>query len=252
VTIGPHVIIEANTAIGDRCVLHASCVICTGSVLEADVTVHAFATIGGPPQFLAFDPTTRSGVRVGAGTVVRESVTLNRSIRNGEFTTIGRKCFIMANAHVGHDCALGDRVVMANGVLLAGHCSIGEDVFLGGGCALHQFTRVGHGAIVGGLAAITFDIPPNVMVADRNRLTGLNLVGLRRRGIPRETVAELKALFARVYAASNPKREAALALEAGAAKSEEGRRFLEFFNAGKRGIVRPRRGQAGEDESDAG
>jgi UDP-N-acetylglucosamine acyltransferase len=109
---------------------------------------------------------------------------------------------------------------------------------------------VGEGAIVGGHASMSFDIPPHVMVADRNRLAGLNLIGLRRRGVPRETIAELKRLFHEVYAGSNPKRAAAAALAAGRATTVEGRRFLEFFGAGKRGIVRPRSGGQPAEEPD--
>jgi UDP-N-acetylglucosamine acyltransferase len=250
VTIGPHALVEGETELGDNAVLHGACVIAAGTILGAGVVVHPFATIGGPPQYLKFDAATRSGVRVGAGTVIREAVTINRSIKSGEFTTIGEQCFLMANSHVAHDCALADRVILANGALLAGHVTVGADVFFGGGCALHQFTRVGEGAIIGGLAAITFDIPPYVMVADRNRLAGFNFVGLRRRGVPRATIAELKELFSRVYAASNPKHEAAAALAAGAAATAEGRRFLEFFGAGKRGIVRPGRGEESQAETD--
>lgn len=250
VAIGPYAIIEADVELGDGCVVHGPGVIKSGSILGAGVTVHPFATIGGAPQYLQFDPATRSGVRIGAGTVVRESVTVNRSIHAGGFTVVGERCFLMADCHVAHDCVLGDRVVVANGALLAGHCEIGADAFLGGGCALHQFTRIGAGAMVGGQSEITFDIPPAVMVAERNRVTGLNLVGLRRRGVPRATVVELKTLFARVYAARNPRREAAAALAEGAARTPEGRAFLEFFGGGQRGIARPRRGRGDAASSD--
>jgi UDP-N-acetylglucosamine acyltransferase len=222
-----------------------------GSIFGARVVVHSFAVIGGPPQDLKFDEATISGVRVGEGTVLREGVTVHRSTKSGGFTTIGAHCFLMANSHVAHDCAVGDRVVMANGALLAGHCRVGATTFLGGACALHQHSRIGEGVMVGGLASITFDVPPFLMVADRNRVAGLNLVGLRRRGCGREVVAELKALFARVYGARNPRTEAAAALARGDARSAEGREFLEFFGGGKRGVARPKRGAATDlsDES---
>jgi UDP-N-acetylglucosamine acyltransferase len=254
VAIGPYAIVEAGVEIGDRCVLHGPCVLNTGTILGADVAVHPYATIGGFPQDLHFDPATRSGVRVGAGTVLREYVTLNRSTKAGGFTTIGEKCFLMVNTHVAHDCVLGDRVIAANNVMIAGHCTIGADVFFGGGCGLHQFSRIGEGAIISGLSRISFDIPPYLMVAERNEVSGLNLVGLRRRGVPRAAIAELKGLFTRVYAARNPKQEAAAALADGAASSTEGRRFLEFFGGGKRGIARPERdaataGASSEDDS---
>ena len=104
VTIGPLVVIESGVEIGDRCVLHASCVLRSGTVLGADVTVHPFATISGEPQALRFDPATPSGVRVGADSVLRENVTINRSTKAGGLTIVGAKCFLMAGAHVAHDC----------------------------------------------------------------------------------------------------------------------------------------------------
>lgn len=246
VSIGAYAVVEAGAELGDGCVLHSQCLVCGGTVLRPRVTVHSFAAIGGLPQDLKFDPATPSGVRVGAGSVLREGVTIHRATKPGGATVLGEDCFLMACSHVAHDCQLGDGVVMANAVLLAGHCTVGAGTFLGGACALHQFCRVGEGAIVGGLSPISFDVPPFVMVAERNRVAGLNLVGLRRRGCPRATIAELKRLFARVYAGRNPRAEAAAALAEGAAQTDEGRKFLAFFGGGKRGVARPRRGAAAE------
>ncbi len=241
VTIGPYCVVEAGVTIGERCRLLGHDILNTGTILGAGVVVHPFATLGGPPQALHFDPGTPSGVRVGAGTVLREYVTLNRSTQPAGFTVVGEDCFLMANTHVAHDCVLGDRVITANNVMFAGHCTIGADAFFGGGAGIHQFSRVGEGVIVSGLSRISEDIPPYLMVAERNHVSGLNLVGLRRRGVPRAAMTELKQLYARVYAAYRPKAEAATALAAGAATTAQGRRFLEFFGAGKRGIVRPSR-----------
>ncbi len=253
VEIGPCAIVEAGVETGPGCVVHAHAVVKRGTILGRGVIVHSHAVLGGAPQDLKFDEAVASGVRIGDATVVREGVTVNRSTKPGGFTEVGAGCFLMATSHVAHDCRIGDRVILANAVMLAGHVVVGEGTFLGGGCGMHQFGRVGAGAIVGGNASLSFDVPPFTMVAERNRLSGLNLVGLRRRGCPRETIAELKRLFARVYAASNPRREAAAALASGAASSAEGVLFLSFFGEGKRGIVRPRRsrGAAGDEGVDA-
>jgi UDP-N-acetylglucosamine acyltransferase len=113
---------------------------------------------------------------------------------------------------------------------------------------VHQFTRVGEGVMVGGMAGVSQDVPPYVLLAERNRVVGLNLIGLRRRGVAAAAREELRALYERVYAATNPKREAAAALREGAAQSVEGRRFLEFFGTVKRGVIRPRRGGEAADE----
>ncbi len=160
----------------------------------------------------------------------------------------------MACSHVAHDATVGDHVVVANAVLIAGHVSIGDHAILGGGSAYHQFTRVGEGAIVGGLARITQDIPPFVMAAERDEVAGLNLVGLRRRGVPREAIQELKEAFRLVYftAGQHPRDRGAGARRGDlhaprrrAASSSSSRRAT-------RGIARARRSGVpeGEDAED--
>jgi UDP-N-acetylglucosamine acyltransferase len=254
VVIGASAIVDAGAEIGDGCVLHAHSIVRGGSVLAERVEVHPFCVVGGPPQMLRFDESLRSGVRVGARTILREGVTLNRSTRPDGWTVIGADCFLMANSHVAHDCALADRVVLANGALLAGHCEVGAGSFLGGGAAVHQFTRIGENVMVGGLARITKDLPHFLLVAERDEVSGLNVVGLRRRGCNRAVVVELKTLFRRVYGAPNVRAEAAAALAEGAATTDEGRLFLAFFAAGKRGVARPGRApekDATQDEEGA-
>jgi UDP-N-acetylglucosamine acyltransferase len=179
---------------------------------------------------------------VGAGTIVREYATINRSTERGGFTVVGSNCLLMACSHVAHDSVVGDHVVIANAVLIAGHVSVGSHAVLGGGSAYHQFTRVGEGAIIGGLSRITLDIPPFVMAAERDEVAGLNLVGLRRRGVSREAIREIKEAFRLVYSRSGNIREiAAGALSEAGFKSPEAARFLGFFTAGTRGIARARR-----------
>jgi UDP-N-acetylglucosamine acyltransferase len=198
--------------------------------------------VGGDPQVLRFDPATPTGVKIGAGTIIREYVTINRSTQEGGHTVVGSNCLFMACSHVAHDATVGDNVVIANAVLIAGHVDVGDHAVLGGGSAYHQFTRVGEGAIVGGLARITLDIPPFVMAAERDEVAGLNLVGLRRREVPREAIKEIKEAFRLVYFTSGNIRDvAARLLHGGGFKSRQARQFLEFMTAGKRGIARARR-----------
>jgi len=242
VAIGPCAVVESGVELGAGCVLHAHACVRRGAVLGARVQVHPGAVVGGAPQMLKWDEATASGVRVGDGTILREGVTINRSTRAGEFTVVGRDCFLMACAHVAHDCVLGDRVILANNALLAGHVSVGAGSFVGGGAAVHQYVRVGETVMIGGLARITRDVPHFTLVAERDEISGLNQVGLRRRGLAREAVAELKALFHKVYGLGNPRERAAEALESGGVCSAEGRLFLEFFLGGKRGVARPVRG----------
>lgn len=237
-SIHPTAIIEPGARLGVDCVIHAYAVITRHAKLGDRVVVHPFAVVGGEPNYLKFDPKTESGVQVGADTVIREHVTINRSIYADRDTVVGAKCLLMANAHVGHDCVVGDEVVFATNVMLGGHVDVGRWTFLGGGAGAHQFARIGEGAMVAGLARITQDIAPYLLVAERNEVSGLNLVGLKRRGVARESIAELKRAFKAVFAGGDPRKRAA---QFGPAQTDEARRFLEFFAGGKRGFARPDR-----------
>jgi UDP-N-acetylglucosamine acyltransferase len=228
-------IIEEGATLGAGCVIHAHAIIKRGTVLGDGVGVHPFAVLGGDPNFLKFDPATISGVRIGAGTVIREHVTINRSIYAGKDTVVGSRCYLMANAHVGHDCTVGDEVVLATNIMLGGHVDVGDFTFFGGGAGAHQFCRIGEGVMIAGLARITQDLAPFLLVAERNEVSGLNLVGLKRRGFSREAIGELKECYAAVFAGGDPrKRAAALSV-----KTAEAQRFLAFFAGGKRGFARP-------------
>lgn len=247
-SIHPTAIVEPGAELGEGCVIHAGAIIRSGAVLGDKVSVHPYAVVGGDPQMLRFDPSVPTGVRVGAGTTIREYATVNRSSEKGRHTSIGRNCLLMACSHVAHDTTVGDNVVLANGVLLAGHVSVQDFAVVGGGAAVHQFCRIGEGAIIGGLSRVTQDVPPFVMSSERDEVAGLNLVGLRRRGVPRDTIAELKEAFRHVYFSKGNIRE--IARTATGFKSPEARRFLEFITAGTRGIARARRrgGAAGDAE----
>lgn len=248
-SIHPTAIIEEGVQLGAGCAVQAHAIIRKHSVLGDGVVVHPFAVVGGDPQYLKFDPATASGVRIGAGTVIREHVTVNRSIHAGKETVVGARCFLMACSHVGHDCELADDVVLANNTMLAGHVIVGGFTFVGGGAGIHQFVRIGEGVMVGGLTRLTKDVAPFLMVAERDEVPGFNVVGLKRRGFGRESIRELKDCYHAVFAGGNPRKLAAARLAAGVAGAEA-RRFLEFFAAGKRGFVRPAAGVAsdGDDE----
>lgn len=243
--IHPTAIVEPGAQLGADCEIMAHAIITKHVVLGDRVVVHPFAVIGGDPQYLKFDRASDAAVRIGPGTVIREHVTINRSIHPGKFTRVGEGCFLMAASHVAHDCEVGDHVVFANAALLAGHVAVGDHCFLGGGAAVHQFCRIGEGVMVAGHASITRDVPHFTMVAERDDLIGFNVVGLRRRGFSRVAIAELKAAFREVYFTPGNIRDVAAArLQAGAFETSEARRFLEFFAVGKRSFARPRRAAA--------
>lgn len=237
-SVHPTAIIEEGVQLGAGCIVHPGAIIKRHSVLGDGVVVHPYAVIGGDPQYLKFDPATVSGVRIGAATVIREHVTINRSIHPEQATVIGARCFLMANAHVGHDCAVADDVVLANNVMLAGHVAVDGLTFIGGGAGIHQFCRIGEGAMVAGLARITKDVAPFLMAAERDEVPGFNLVGLKRRALDRGVILEIKACYRAVFAGGDPRPLAAALMTAGV-ESAEARRFLEFFAGGKRGFARP-------------
>jgi len=247
--IHPTAIVEDGAVLGADCVIHAHAHVTRHCVLGDGVEVHPFAVIGGDPQDLGFDRSSATFVHVGDRTVFREHVTINRATKLDGATRIGADCYLMASAHVAHDGSLGDRVILANAVLLAGHVAIGERAFVGGSAAFHQFCRIGESAMVGGLARITRDIPPFSMATERDELIGLNVVGLRRRGFKAPVVAEIKRAYRETCRTIGNQRElAAAALTGGSYATAEARRFLEFFAGGRRGFLRARAG--GSDAMD--
>lgn len=238
VRIGPFSVIEKGVVMGDDCRLGSHVVLRQGTILGAGSQVHAGAVLGGEPQDLRFDPALESGVVIGAESIIREGVTVNRSTKPGHHTLLGKRVFLMANSHVGHDGDLGDGVILANNVMLAGHVSVGAHTFIGGGAGIHQFVRIGTGVMVGGHASITRDIPPYLMVAERDRIAGLNSIGCRRRGMDRSHLALLKDLL-RAYGRSPAAfRDGAAARleEEGWEETHPGAVFLRFFVPSKRGI----------------
>lgn len=248
VQIGPFAVVEAGVRLGAGCVLAAHAIVRSGSELAENVFVDSFAVVGGLPQDFKFDPRIPSGVRIGVGSQLREHVTVHRSTVEGAMTEIGEKVFLMAGAHVAHDCVVGNQSVVANNVLLAGRVHIGERAFLGGGAVIHQFVRIGDFVMMSGNAAISRDVPPFVTVANRNTVYGLNLVGLRRNGYSREDIADIKQCYRRVFMqVGTPARLADEALRESLARTQSGKRFLEFFSTQTTRRYVVARTQGGED-----
>lgn len=242
VRVGAYAIIEDGVHIGAGTTVREHAVIRAGTEIGENCLVDAHAVLGGLPQDVRFLPATPSGVRIGDGVVIREGVTINRAVEEGTFTEIGNRVFLMANSHIGHDCTVGENAILANGVLLGGRVSVGAHAFIGGSAAVHQFCRVGEGAMIGGLARVTEDLPPHCLMAERNALSGLNLVGLRRRGYSPDDIRALKALYRIVYSGKgSPRAHAEAALREGLATAGPGHAFLVFIvGESKKGIMRPR------------
>ncbi|TVP75046.1 MAG: acyl-ACP--UDP-N-acetylglucosamine O-acyltransferase [Puniceicoccaceae bacterium] len=242
-TVGPGALIEDGVVIGSDCSIAAYAIIRRGTTLGDGVRVDSFCVVGGDPQSLGFDPATLSHVEIGARSVLREAVTVNRASSAGATTRIGEGCFIMANAHVAHDCLLKDGVILANNVMLAGHIQIGEKTFIGGGAGVHQFCRIGAHCMIAGNASITADVPPYVMAAERSEAHGLNLVGLKRGAFEQREIRDLKRCYRAVFfGGGNLRRKAEeAARETEFGTTPAGARFLSFFEGGKRGFVQSTR-----------
>jgi len=191
VIVGPFAVIEADTEIGEQTEIRAHAVIKRFTTLGSNNVVHEGAVLGGEPQDISFKP-CESRLLVGSRNVFREGATINRGTAPLSTTIIGSDCFIMANAHVAHNCVLGDRVILANNVALAGYVEIEDQAFLSGGVVVHQFCRIGKLAMIGGNSKIVQDCLPFVITDGvPGRASGLNVVGLRRSGI---TSTQLRAL----------------------------------------------------------
>lgn len=196
VTIGPYCVVGPDVELGAGTVLRQHAVVEGHTQLGEGVKVYAFAVVGSPPQDMKYKG-EESRLEVGAGTVIREHCTLNPGTEGGGLLTkVGSNCLLMVGAHVAHDCIVGDGVVMANNATLAGHVHVGDGAFVGGLSAVHQFSRIGQGAMIGGMSGVENDVIPYGMVmGNRARLTGLNVVGLRRRGISKSDLQRLRAAY---------------------------------------------------------
>ena len=200
VEIGPFCIVGRDVRLGDGVRLISHAVVAGSTVIGPRCVIHPNAVLGGESQIRDHDP---AGTRlvVGEDTVIRESVTFSLgSAKSHGVTEVGARGFFMAYSHIGHDCRVGDDVTFANGAQLAGHVDIGDGVILGGLAAVQQFGRSGRGAMLGGISGCNLDIIPyGIAFGTHSKLTGLNLVGLKRRGLPRASIHALRAAFRAIF-----------------------------------------------------
>lgn len=196
VEIGPYCVVGPNVVLGDRVRLISHVAIDGRTTVGEDTVIFPFASLGQAPQDLKYrgEP---SRLVIGSRNRIREYVTMNPGTEGGGMLTkIGDDSLFMASSHVGHDCILGDQVILANNALLGGHVHLGNCAFVGGNSAVHQFCRVGDYAWIGGMTGVERDVIPfGMATGDRARLTGLNLVGLERRGFARDDIQALRSAY---------------------------------------------------------
>ncbi|MGH6872000.1 MAG: acyl-ACP--UDP-N-acetylglucosamine O-acyltransferase, partial [Rhizomicrobium sp.] len=198
--IGPFCTVDATAVLGEGVRLISHVVIGPRTTVGARTVIHPQAVIGGEAQIRGNDaPDAR--LEVGADCVLREGVTLSLgSKKGGNLTRVGDRCFLMAFSHAGHDCHIGNDVTLANGTVIGGHSRIGDGVIMGGLAAVQQFARVGRYAFISGLSGVSTDvIPYGIAIGLHVRLGGLNLIGLRRRKIPRANIHALRACFRAIF-----------------------------------------------------
>jgi UDP-N-acetylglucosamine acyltransferase len=196
VEIGPFCLIGPHVELGDGVVVHSHAVIIGRATLGDDCQVYPFVSIGQTPQDIKFhdEPST---LTVGPRTIIREHVTINPGTESGHMATrVGADCYLMIGAHIAHDCQIGDNVTLVNGATLGGQGTI-----VGGLSAVHQFVRIGAYAFIGGMSGITADVIPfGMAIGNRANLCGLNIVGLKRKGFPRDQIHELRQAYRMLFA----------------------------------------------------
>lgn len=241
--LGEGVQVGAYAIIGESCTVGPQSVIAPRAILERNVTlgtnvrIGSGSIIGGDPQDLKYrgEHTT---VEIGDNTTIREYVTVNRGTTHSWKTTVGQNTFLMSYVHVAHDCQIGDGVILANAVQLAGHIVVEDRAIVSGLTAAHQFVRIGRFSFIGGCSRVAKDVPPFLKaVGNPLRLYGLNSVGLERNGIPEEVRRELKRAYRLFFRSELNVSQARERAQAELELYPEVQHFLRFFDESQRGVV---------------
>lgn len=232
IEIGPFCVVGSGVKLGDGCKLHSHVVIEGNTTLGPNCEIYPFASLGHIPQDMKYKG-EKSELVIGSDNIIREYVTMNPGTDGGGLVTrVGSGCLIMAQAHVAHDCVIGDHVILANGATLAGHCVVGDHAILGGLSAVHQFVRIGQHAFVGGMSGVENDvIPYGMVIGPRASLKGLNVIGIKRRGFDRAQLKNLRDAYDQLFSAQGTLVERTDAVEKAFPDDENIGSILEFIRA---------------------
>jgi UDP-N-acetylglucosamine acyltransferase len=236
VEVGPHAVLEGEVKVGAGCVLRPGVHLIGPLTMGCHNVVYSGAVLGERPQHLRYggEPTR---LVVGDHNVIREHVTIHRGTTASWETRIGSHNFLMAHSHVAHDCKIGDHCIIANGALLGGHCTLEDGVYLSGNCAVHQFVRVGRLALLSGVSATTKDIPPFIIQQRMNVVVGVNVVGMRRAGIPTPHIDAVRRAFHILYRSGLLLPQALAQIERDLGDVAEAAEVVAFIRASTRGIT---------------
>ena len=238
VTVDPFVTIDRNVEIGEGTHIYSNVTIMEGARIGKNVTIFPGAVIAAIPQDLKFRGENTTAI-IGDNTTIRECVTVNRGTAAKGKTIVGSNCLIMAYSHIAHDCKVGDNVIIANASQLAGEVEIDNYAVIGGGALIHQFTHVGAHVMIQGGAKINKDIPPFVKAArDPIAYTGINSIGLRRRGFTNEQIREIQDVYRYLYLSQLNVSDAVERIEAELPASKERDEIIMFIRNSKRGLIR--------------
>jgi UDP-N-acetylglucosamine acyltransferase len=236
VDIGPLCLLDGKIRIGARTRLIGHVTILGITELGADNVLHPCAVIGDEPQDLTYTGVARS-VKIGDRNVFREYTTVHRGSEHGDVTIMGDDNFMMQNAHVAHDCRVGNSTIIAGGALLAGWVELGDRALVSGNCVVHQYTRIGRLAMMRGLSRTSRDIPPFCIMDGTHTLRGINLVGLKRAGIPSKSIHALRHAFTTLFGTRQNLKLAIERVEKSGASEPEVIELLAFIKSSKRGVA---------------
>jgi len=236
--IGPNVIIEDGVYIGANVKIMANSCIMEGTEIGEDTVVHMGAVLGNIPQDHAYKG-GKTFTRIGRNNIIREYVTIHRGTREGSSTIVGNNNMIMVQAHLGHNCITEDDVIIANGALLAGHVKVEKGAFISGNVVFHQFCHIGRYSMIGGFTGVNKDVPPYMLVRGPSAIRGVNLVGMRRSGMPIDSVKEIKQAYKLIFL-SGLSQEAAMERIKETLNSDEVNILVKFIEGSRRGICKYR------------
>jgi len=236
VRVGPGAVVGAGIQLGEDCEVSPHAVLEGPAVIGPGCRFFPGAVVGAEGQVVSLKGKGGS-VEIGAGTVLREAATVHRSMTEGKVTRVGAGCYLMVGAHVAHDCQVGDRVILSNGIALGGHVEVGDDCFVTNFIGVHQFVRIGTGVIIAGPSGVRKDVPPYTTVEGQPpRVRGLNVVGLRRRGVSAEVRGHLKRAYKILFQEAATAAEAAARIEAELPGGREIQTVIQFIRSSERGL----------------